>query len=145
MPDEAEHRDDGVTPIRKELSPADAADAIAAEEIPLRDVATALPRIASELARSNALTAQSIRLQQMQIALLTDCVRAIQTAQTSGVELQRAQLDLFGGLFGPLAGLLNAEASRLPSPPPPPVPPEIQTHTKDGVKVTVDPAELQEG
>ncbi len=136
------NRDDQVTSIRPEVSPAEAATKIGEETIPLREVAKSLPLMAAEMARSNALAVQTIRLQQQQIVLLTECVRAIQQGQAAGVDLQKAQLEAFSGLFGPLSGLINAEANRRPSTLPPPV--EIPPTEKTGPG-TVVAADAPEG
>ena len=129
------------TPIRQPISPADAAIEINGETIELRDVAGALPRIAAELARANALTVQTIRLQQAQIQLLNECVTAIRTGQAAGVDLQRAQLETFSNLFEPITGLLTAESNRAAAmaivPKQPEIPPVERTGT--GTRVTQTP------
>ncbi len=137
MPDEAESPQ--VRPIRP--SPAETAALILKEEVEQRDIATALPRIAAELARANALTVETIRLQQLQIGLIQDTLRAIVAGQAAGVDLQSKLLDTFAGIFGPLAGLMVTEGNRAPALPPvqPAVPPA--ENISAGVRVTQDAPE----
>ncbi len=135
-----------VTPLRDPdkkppLSPAERAQAILLERVGLRDMETALPRIAAELARANALRTEEIRLQQVQINLVTRCVDLLSGQMTNGPAVQMKMLDRFGEMFAPIMALITSHGDRpgrIGAPPTPSAPVE---HAGPGYSVEGDPAE----
>ncbi len=124
-------------------TPAERSSAIMAETVQLRDVEGSLPRIVAELARSNALNAEAIRLHQHQLALMTRCVDLLAGQMTNGQQVQMKMLDSFGEMFKPILDLMTEKRVRPPTIAVSPTLRQPVEHRAAGLRVTADPDEAQ--
>lgn len=137
-----ESEESNVTPLQQP-SPAEVAAKVAVEKVELRDVENSLPRIAAELARSNALAAEAIRLQQMQLQLTTSVVDLLRGQMSNGPQVQMAMLDRFGEMFAPIMAMISERQARPPklAATPTTVPAPPVGHAGPGTHVKGDPNE----
>ena len=134
--------DDGkVTPLKPTETPAEVAGKIMGETVALRDLAGSLPRIAAELARSNALAAETIRLQQLQLQQTQRVIDLLAGQMANGPQVQMHMLDKFGDMFAPIMEMMNRSAAKPAQITSEPAEREPVSHDGKGFRVEGDPNE----